>query len=138
RYSGFRRSEADHRALVQPGRGRVARSARPVQRGTRPASGTWSSAGAIGATVESEDAGHAPTAGRGRDRARGPDLGGISAGSAGDFYLTLVARVRKRFARAIVVSTLEGRSSFTEAFRLLAFKKMATFHELGRELGVGF
>jgi Zn-dependent peptidase ImmA (M78 family) len=60
----------------------------------------------------------------------------IPKGSGGDFYLTLGARVSKRFAHALVVSTLEGRSSFTEAFRLLGFKKMSTFRDLGRSLGV--
>ena len=65
-------------------------------------------------------------------------LRAIPRGSGGDFYLTLGARAGKTFARALVISTLEGRTSFTEAFRLLGFKKMATFRELGQSLGVGF
>lgn len=58
-------------------------------------------------------------------------------GSGGNFYLTQAARVSKRFARALVVSTFEGRSSFTEAFRLLGFKKMATLRALGHSLELG-
>ena len=60
----------------------------------------------------------------------------MNKGSGGDFYLTLGARVGKTLARAIVTSALEGRTSFTEAFRLLGFKKMSTFDELGKQLGV--
>lgn len=63
-------------------------------------------------------------------------LQAIPKGSGGDFYLTMGARASKRFARALVVSAFEGRSSFTEAFRLLGFRKMATFRELGVSLGV--
>jgi Zn-dependent peptidase ImmA (M78 family) len=63
-------------------------------------------------------------------------LQAIRRGSGGNFYLTLGARASKRFARALVVSTLEGRSSFSEAFRLLGFRKMATFSELGKTLGL--
>lgn len=62
----------------------------------------------------------------------------LPKGSGGDFYLTLGARASKTFARALVISTLEGRTPFTEAFRLLGFKKMATFREVGHSLGVGF
>jgi Zn-dependent peptidase ImmA (M78 family) len=65
-------------------------------------------------------------------------LAALPRTSGGNFYLTLGARTGKAFARALVVSTLEGRTSFTEAFRLLGFKKMATFRELGESLGVGF
>jgi hypothetical protein len=35
-----------------------------------------------------------------------------------------------------VTSALEGRSTFTEAFRLLGCKKMSTFAELGHHVGV--
>ncbi|MEO0511671.1 MAG: ImmA/IrrE family metallo-endopeptidase [Planctomycetota bacterium] len=54
----------------------------------------------------------------------------------GNFYHTTAARVGKRFARAIIGNTLEGRGSFSEALNLLGFKKMATFKDLGRSVGV--
>lgn len=54
----------------------------------------------------------------------------------GDFYRSLSARTSKRFARAIVASTLEGLTSFPEAFRMLGMRKTATFYEAARELGV--
>ena len=60
----------------------------------------------------------------------------LPRGSGGNFYLTLGARVSKRFARALTASALEGHCSFTDAFRLLGFKRMATFNELGHQLGV--
>jgi Zn-dependent peptidase ImmA (M78 family) len=60
----------------------------------------------------------------------------IPRSSGGNFYLTLAARASRRFARGLVASTLEGRTSFSEAFRLLGFKKMATFNKVGESLGV--
>ena len=71
--------------------------------------------------------------------AYGEELARIRAlpkSSGGDFYLSLPARVGRRFARALVASAMAGQASFTEAFRLLGIKKMATFNELGQHLGV--
>ncbi|SRR6266540_533809 len=64
-------------------------------------------------------------------------LRAIPRGSGGNFYLTQAARVSKRFAAALVTSTLEGHTLFNDAFRMLGFSKQATFKELGRSLGVG-
>lgn len=63
-------------------------------------------------------------------------LGALAKTSGGDFYLSLGARVGKSFARAVAASALEGRSSFTEAFRMLGLRKMSTFNELCRSLGL--
>lgn len=63
-------------------------------------------------------------------------LRSMPKGKGGDFYLTQAARVSRRFARAIVVSTLEGQTLYRDAFRMLGFSKLETFRELGRSLGV--
>ncbi len=60
----------------------------------------------------------------------------IPRGSGGNFYLTQAARLSKRFASALVSSTLEGQTLYTDAFRMLGFAKQSTFKELGRSLGV--
>ena len=56
----------------------------------------------------------------------------------GNRSLTLSAGVSKRFARALVVSTLEGHTGFTEAFRMLGLKTMDSFDALRRDLEVGY
>jgi hypothetical protein len=54
----------------------------------------------------------------------------------GDYYLTQPARLSRRFARAVIASTYEGQTLFTDAFRMLGVKKEQTLRELGRTLQV--
>ena len=56
--------------------------------------------------------------------------------SGGDFYNTLSTRTGKRFVKALVASTLEGQTQFTDAFRMLDIKKTATFYEEAQRLGL--
>lgn len=60
----------------------------------------------------------------------------ISGGSGGDFYLSQPNKLSKCFARALVVSTMEGQTLYRDAMRMLGVKKVSTFNELGRSLGV--
>ena len=54
----------------------------------------------------------------------------------GNFYHTTLARVSRRFARALVVSTLEGQTLYRDAYRMLGVSRTETFNNLGREVGV--
>ena len=66
------------------------------------------------------------------DRLR--DLPGSSGGNA---IRNVGARISKRLAQALVVSTLEGRTSYTEALRLLGVKKVSMLERVAESLGVG-
>lgn len=59
-----------------------------------------------------------------------------AGGGGGSFYATTLRRVGRRFARDVIVSTLEGKTTYLEAFRLLGIRNSTTFGELSRILGV--
>jgi len=54
----------------------------------------------------------------------------------GDFYRTAITRVSRRFAHALVVDTMSGRTLYRDAFWMLGINKSDTFNRLGQEIGV--
>jgi Zn-dependent peptidase ImmA (M78 family) len=63
-------------------------------------------------------------------------LVGRPRASGGDFYLTQAVRVSRRFARALIVSTLEGQTLYRDAFGMLGIAKEATLRQLGHNMGL--
>lgn len=54
--------------------------------------------------------------------------------SGGDFYKNQPNKIGRKFASALIASTLEGKSLFRDAMSLLDMKKTATFEEFARTL----
>jgi len=53
-----------------------------------------------------------------------------------DFYRSLSRRVSKRFAQALISSTLEGQTLFRDAYAMLGISKSDTFNKFVDKLGV--
>jgi Zn-dependent peptidase ImmA (M78 family)/DNA-binding XRE family transcriptional regulator len=70
------------------------------------------------------------------DQAERARLKEVSGAGGGDFYRTQGSRLGSRFAQAVIASTLEGRTLYRDAFRLLGIKKAETFQKLAESLGV--
>ena len=72
--------------------------------------------------------------------AYGDEIGRLNARPAASgcsFHSTLRVRVGRRLGHALVTSTLEGRTSFSESLRLLGIRKMSTFQGFAETLGAG-
>jgi Zn-dependent peptidase ImmA (M78 family) len=67
------------------------------------------------------------------EEARFVELAAKQSGG-GDFYRTQRTRSGERFAKALIESTLEGRTPYRDAMRLLGISKVTTFNQFAREL----
>ena len=59
-----------------------------------------------------------------------------TAPSGGSFFTTAPVRSGKRLTRAVLGSTFEGETSFTDAFKMLGSKKTDSLRELALRMGV--
>ena len=64
-------------------------------------------------------------------------IANIEPKGGGSFHPALKARVGRRFGGALVSSTLGGRTSFSESFRLLGIKNASTLRAFAASLEVG-
>jgi len=55
----------------------------------------------------------------------------------GDFFRSLNMKVNRHFLEALVSSTLEGKTLFRDAFRLLSIKNPETFYKIANQLQEG-
>ena len=60
----------------------------------------------------------------------------LSTATGGNFFPTLQSRVGRRFGRALVISTLGGRTSFSESFHLLGIKTPGALRDFAARLGI--
>ena len=60
----------------------------------------------------------------------------VRRSGGGDFYRTALTRLSKPFARAVIADTLEGRTRYTDAFRMLGVRNPATLDRLASKLGL--
>lgn len=58
------------------------------------------------------------------------------SGGGGNFSQITLSRVGLNFARALIVSTLEGRTLYRDAFRMLGVNKVKTLNDIGQKAGV--
>lgn len=56
--------------------------------------------------------------------------------SGGNFHQTTLSRLGRKFAQALIVSTLEGQTLYRDAFRMLGVSGTETFKNLARKLEV--
>ncbi|MCB0916519.1 MAG: ImmA/IrrE family metallo-endopeptidase [Actinobacteria bacterium] len=63
-------------------------------------------------------------------------LGERETGAGGNYYFTQPLRLSRQFAKAVILSTREGSTTYRDAYHLLGTRKHATFETLAHELGV--
>ena len=63
-------------------------------------------------------------------------LRNLRKSSGGDFSATEISRVSERFARAVIVNALEGKTLYRDACHLLGFSKMSTFKKIADGLNI--